>query len=150
MIKMQTPKELVICHVIKGDSILLIRPDTGIGKGKWNAPYGEMNAGEKPNKSAIRNVFQKTGLYVNKTFYHGTIRLFLNGKVEYTYKLQLFSTRLFSGDIKPNMEGEARWFKTSEIPYYEMWADDKYWVNLMLQGKKFDADFSSMKRTRMW
>jgi 8-oxo-dGTP diphosphatase len=138
---MPAPKELAICQVIKNNSILLIRADTGVGKGKWNAPSGEIAVGEKLDKGAMRNVFQQTGLYVNKTIYHGTIRLFLSGKVEYSYKLHIFSTRVFSGDLKPNIEGEARWFNTSEIPYYEMWADDKYWINLVLEGKKFDADF---------
>jgi ADP-ribose pyrophosphatase YjhB (NUDIX family) len=135
------PKELTICHMIKNGTILLIKEETGVNKGKWNAPSGEVAAGEKPEKSAIRNVFQQTGLYVNKALHHGTIRLFLNGKVEYSYKLHVFSSKVFTGNVKPNVAGETRWFNASEIPFYEMWADDKYWMNLILQGKKFDADF---------
>lgn len=138
---MAAPKELAICHVIKNGTLLLIKAEEGINKGKWNAPSGELVNGEKPEKAAMRQAFQQTGLYVSKVMHHGTIRLFLNGKVEYDYKMQVYSTKIFSGDLKPNIKGEARWFNTGELPFYEMWADDKYWVNLVLEGKKFDADF---------
>ncbi|MDE1871321.1 MAG: NUDIX domain-containing protein [Candidatus Micrarchaeota archaeon] len=137
-----TVTEMALCHVIKGgNNILLIKSDEGVSKGKWNAPNGEIAKGEAPVKSAMRHVFQQTGLYVSKANYHGTVRLFLNGKNEYSYRIHVFSTKLFSGDLKPNIKGEAKWFAVSEVPYYEMWADDKYWINLVLQGKEFDADF---------
>ncbi|MGI0100392.1 MAG: NUDIX domain-containing protein [Candidatus Micrarchaeaceae archaeon] len=135
-------KELVICHVIKGGSnILLIKPDEGINKDKWNAPGGKIDKNENHAKAAMRHVFQQTGLFVNKVFYNGTIRLFLNGKNEYSYRMHIYSTKLFSGDLKPNIKGEAKWFASADIPYYEMWADDKYWLGLVLQGKEFNADF---------
>jgi hypothetical protein len=35
-----------------------------------------------------------------------------------------------------------RWFKTSQIPYNKMWADDKYWVPLVLAGKKLQTTFT--------
>ncbi len=135
-------KEIALCHVIKnGSTLLLIKAEEGLNKGKWNAPNGEIQKGETPVKSAMRQVFQQTGLYVSKAAYHGTIRLFLDGKNECSYRLHVFSTRVFSGDLKPNLKGEAKWFDSVDIPYYEMWADDKYWTNLVLQGKEFDADF---------
>jgi 8-oxo-dGTP pyrophosphatase MutT (NUDIX family) len=135
-------KELAICQVLKnGSTFLLIKSDDGINKGKWNAPSGEVQKGESPAKAAMRHVFQQTGLYVSKVTSHGTIRLFLNGKNEFNYLMHVFSTKLFSGDLKPNIKGEAKWFNAPDLPYYEMWADDKYWVNLVLQGKEFDADF---------
>ena len=34
-----------------------------------------------------------------------------------------------------------RWFDTTEIPYEEMWTDDKYWLPLFLEGKKFKGRF---------
>lgn len=135
-------KELAICHVIKsGSELLLIKAEEGISKGKWDAPTAEITKGESPAKAAITAVFQQTGLYVSKVTPHGTIRLFLNGKNEYTYRLHVYSTKLFTGDLKPNIKGEARWFAFSDIPFYEMWADDKYWLNHVLQGKEFEADF---------
>jgi 8-oxo-dGTP diphosphatase len=134
-------KEIALCHVIKNGTLLLIKAESGVNKGKWNAANAEIVQGEKPDKSAIKTLYQQTGIYANKVVDHGLIRLFLNGKTEYDYRIHVFSTKVFSGDVKPNTEGEAKWFATTDLPYYEMWADDKYWINLVLQGKKFDADF---------
>lgn len=133
--------ELAICHVIKNGSLLLIKGEEGFGKDKWNAPSGEIVKGEQPQKAAMKHVFQQTGLYTTKVVNNGTIRLFLNGKNEYSHKLHVFSTKIFSGELKPNIKGEAKWFSNEEVPYYDMWADDKYWLGLVLQGKAFDADF---------
>ena len=133
--------EIALCHVIKNGTVLLMKAEDGINKDKWNAPSSEIAQGEQPMKAAMRAVFQQTGLYVNKTFFHGNIRLFMNGKNEYSYRLHVFSTKFFTGELKPTIKGEAKWFNVTDIPYYEMWADDKYWTNLVLQGKEFNADF---------
>ena len=34
-----------------------------------------------------------------------------------------------------------KWHKIGEIPFEEMWVDDKYWLPLALSGKKFQAEF---------
>ena len=86
--------------------------------GKWSTPEGEVLEGETPAKCAIKNLFQHTGLYASKVINNGTARLFLKGQSECTYRLSIFSTRLFSGNLKPNIEGEAKWFDIKDIPYY--------------------------------
>jgi len=32
------------------------------------------------------------------------------------------------------------WFKVSGIPYEQMWIDDKYWLPLLLDNKRFNGD----------
>jgi len=34
-----------------------------------------------------------------------------------------------------------KWFKIGEIPYQEMWDDDKFWLPYILEGKKLKAKF---------
>ena len=34
-----------------------------------------------------------------------------------------------------------RWFQVDEIPFAEMWPDDKFWLPLFLAGKKFKGHF---------
>ena len=36
---------------------------------------------------------------------------------------------------------KPRWFPVDEIPYSEMWPDDKYWFPLFLKGSKFSGYF---------
>ena len=134
-------KELVLCHAIKAGSILLLKSDKEPYMGRWSAPQGNINGGEPLAKAAMRNIYQQTGLLPTKVTSHGTIRLFLNNSNEYTYRIHVFSTRLFTGALKSNVDGEAKWFDMSEVPYHDMWPDDKYWTTLVMQGKRFDADF---------
>jgi 8-oxo-dGTP diphosphatase/2-hydroxy-dATP diphosphatase len=34
-----------------------------------------------------------------------------------------------------------RWFHVQDIPFHDMWADDKLWFPLFLSGKKFKGSF---------
>ena len=34
-----------------------------------------------------------------------------------------------------------KWFKINEIPFDQMWDDDKFWLPKILEGKKLKAKF---------
>jgi len=38
-------------------------------------------------------------------------------------------------------EGTLRWFTLEEIPFGEMWQDDKHWLPILLEDKNFEGDF---------
>ena len=38
-------------------------------------------------------------------------------------------------------EMKPQWFNFSDIPYEQMWSDDKYWLPILLAGKKFKGNF---------
>lgn len=130
-----------LCHVLDGNKLLLKKATRGISKDKWNAPGGKINGEKTAEKNIVREVFEETGLKIKNAFYHGELKFFLNGKDELSFIVHLFSTKDFSGEIKQTEEGEVKWFGVNEIPYDEMWADDKLWLPLMLDGKKFDCSF---------
>jgi len=130
-----------ICHILSGNKLLLKRATRGISKGKWNAPGGKIDERETPEQNAIREIYEETGLKIKKLFYHGEIKFFLDGKNDLTIHSFLFSTKAFLGEPRSTEEGEVKWFDTDKIPFEKMWPDDKYWIELMLDGKKFDADF---------
>jgi 8-oxo-dGTP pyrophosphatase MutT (NUDIX family) len=128
-----------LCHVIKGKKILLKKATRGISKGMWNAAGGKVDKGETPLHGAIREVFEETGLKVKKPFYHGKIYFYFAGSKKPDIIGYLYSAREFSGKLKSTEEGLVKWFDISKIPYDKMWDDDKYWIEIMLAGKKFDA-----------
>lgn len=133
--------ESTVCHILRGDELLLIKASRGISKGKWNGVGGKLEKGESAQQAAIREVYEETGLKVENLFHHGTLTFYMDGGDELDIIVHVFSTRNFSGTPVSTEEGELKWFKRSQIPYPGMWDDDNYWVEPMLEGKRFDAQF---------
>jgi 8-oxo-dGTP pyrophosphatase MutT (NUDIX family) len=103
--------------------VAAIRP-AGRGERTWALPKGWIDAGESPPETAVREVWEETGL-------HGRLERKL-GDVKYTYT-RANGTRVFKvvsffllrhrsgriGAIPPGMElevAEARWLPLEEAP----------------------------------
>lgn len=133
--------EATLCHIIDGDKLLLKMAVRGVSKGKWNAAGGKVEDGESPLDNAIRETYEETGLTVSNLFYHGLLKFYLNGKMDLSFAVHLFSTTSFKGQLRSTEEGEVRWFKFKDVPFDLLWADDLVWWELMLDGRRFDGSF---------
>ena len=128
-----------LCHIINGDRLLLKEATRGVSKGKWNGPGGKFEKGETAEQCAIRETFEETGIKMQRPFFHGKLYFFMDGRRKLSIEGFLFSTNKFSGRIKSTEEGPVRWFRINELPLSRMWDDDRYWMDLMLKGLRFDA-----------
>ncbi len=137
----QMPVHMTLGHIINGDKLLLKKATRGISIGKWNGPGGKLESDETPRECMIREAYEETGLKMHNPFYHGKIYFYMDGKKKVTFLGYLFSTRKFSGRVRSTEEGKVKWFKIKDMPYDKMWDDDKYWIPLMLSGRKFDMHF---------
>ena len=130
-----------LCHVIDGDRMLLKEATRGVSKGKWNGPGGKFEKGETPRQCAIRETFEETGITMQNPLFHGKLYFFMGGKRKLSIEGFLFSTKKFSGRIRSTEEGPVKWFKLKDLPLDKMWDDNKYWLDMMLSGMRFDAYF---------
>lgn len=131
-----------LCHVFSHGSLLLIRKSKGLfGEGRWNAPGGKLKPGEGIEGCAIREVLEETGLEVRALEPHGELKFHFGPRRDPDWIVHVFSTRSFSGSLRSGPEGEVRWFGLHEIPYDEMWEDDRYWLPLVFRGKRFTGAF---------
>ena len=133
--------EATVCHIIRGRRLLLKKANRGISKGKWNGPGGKIEPGETPEENAMREVFEETGLEVWNPFYHGKLLFYMDGKRKLGIRVHLFSTKEFTGTPRSSEEGEVRWFPVDKLPLDDMWDDDRYWIDSMLNLARFDARF---------
>jgi 8-oxo-dGTP diphosphatase len=129
---------MTLGHIINGNKLLLKEATRGVSKGKWNGPGGKIDKAETPLQCIIRETYEETGITMIKPFYHGRLFFYMNGQKKLTFLGYLFSTKRFKGKARGTEEGEVKWVKISQIPYEKMWDDDKYWMELMLAGRKFD------------
>lgn len=131
-----------ICEIIKDNKILLQKKSAGrFGEGKWNGPGGKLKPNETPTKGVIREVLEETGLTILNPCLKGEIDFYFGEKSEPDWITYIFYVSEFTGVMKPNDEGELKWFDLSKVPYDEMWQDDEYWLPELIEGKKFSGAF---------
>ena len=59
----------------------------------------------------------------------------------YSIHVWVFRAAGFRGDPVETEEAIPLWTPVDAIPYDEMWADDRLWLPLLLDGKRFDGRF---------
>lgn len=56
-------------------------------------------------------------------------------------EVNIFKIKDFMGTPQESEEMKPEWFLVKDIPYDKMWSDDKYWMPLFLENKKFKGNF---------
>jgi 8-oxo-dGTP diphosphatase len=125
---------------VKDERVLLIRKKRGLGAGKINAPGGKLEPGETPYDSALRETQEEIGVTPLELEERGTLHFqFTDG---YSLHCTVFLARDLEGAPVETEEAVPFWVPVTEIPYDEMWEDDRYWLPLMLEGKTFTGFFT--------
>ena len=129
----------LVFHV-RGDEILLIRKKRGLGAGKINGPGGKLEPGETAEQCARREVHEELGIRPIGLEQLGETRFqFIDG---YSIHVHVFRADDFEGTPQATAEAEPLWYRTSEIPYDEMWEDDRLWLPYVLDRIRFEGRFT--------
>ena len=118
----------------------------GFGKGRWNGVGGkpDKEKGETVLDCAIRETEEEIGVKI-KTPEKAAIIDFhfpesLKDK-DWDQQVHLFLVKEWEGEPTETEEMKPQWFNRDNIPFSEMWDDDKYWLPHILGGKKLKAKF---------
>lgn len=129
----------VITYVEKDDELLFIEKKIGLGAGYYNAPGGHIEEDETSFEAAARETKEETGLEIVDLEYRGRLYFqFKEGIRELGY---VFFAKTEGGELKESEETRPFWVNKSEIPFENMWEDDRLWLPGALEGKKFEAYF---------
>lgn len=136
-----------------GDKILLAKKKRGFGKSLYNGVGGKLEKGESVLDAMIRETREEIG--VTPTVYEkygiNEFLEFVNGE-ETNLVFHLFIATEWEGEPTESEEMAPEWFDIENIPYDKMFKDDKYWLPLVLEGKKvrgkfvFDKNWNSLAR----
>lgn len=128
-----------LAFVLRGDEILLIRKKRGLGAGKINGPGGRIDPGESPLECAIRETREELHVVPRELEHAGTLLFqFVDG---YALHVEVFRARAHDGEARETDEAIPLWTRIDEIPFGEMWADDRLWVPHLLAGNSFFGRF---------
>lgn len=132
-------KLLTLCIIKKDSEVLLGMKKRGFGEGRWNGFGGKVGKGEAPEEAAKRELKEEVGIVAKNLEERGVLNFEFENDPE-ILEVHVFYTSNFKGKPTETEEMKPKWFKIDEIPYGEMWPADKYWLPLLLKGKKFRGD----------
>jgi 8-oxo-dGTP diphosphatase len=135
-----TPQQqATILFVRHAGRILLIHKKRGLGAGKINGPGGRLEAGETPRTAAIRECQEELCITPENPHQCGELLFqFVDGL---SIHVHVFLAHHWTGSPTETDEAKPLWVNDTDIPYARMWADDAYWMPLMLNGKSFYGRF---------
>lgn len=129
----------VLCFVRRSHALLLIHKKRGLGAGKINAPGGRIEAGESPAQAAVRETREEVGVTAGHLRQAGRLRFaFVDG---FSLQCEVFTAQVLSGTIAESDEALPFWCPIAAIPYDDMWADDRFWLPLLLEGRDVAGRF---------
>jgi len=128
----------VIVHVVQDGRILLHYKKRGHGAGFWNGLGGKIEPGESPEECALREAREEMGTGVKNLVKLGEITFHdVQGE---DWLVHVFRGEV-EGEPRESEESLPRWFSLSDIPYDDMWEDDRYWLPLVINNLRFRAEF---------
>ena len=132
-------KNAVLCFVVKDGKTLLIRKKRGFGAGKLIAPGGHIESGETPEETAVREVLEETGIRPIRPETFGELHFYFGN--EKAWLVHVLKADDYTGSEQETSEGVPYWHNINNMPFEEMWADDKHWVPKLFAGERFHGTF---------
>jgi 8-oxo-dGTP diphosphatase/2-hydroxy-dATP diphosphatase len=133
-------KQLTLCVVHTDTRVLLGMKKRGFGQGLWNGFGGKVQVGESLRDAALRELREEAGIEASDIRKRGTLLFDIATEPE-LLEVHVFSASGFVGEPAESDEMRPEWFRLPDIPFDAMWADDKYWLPLLLAGKDFEGVF---------
>lgn len=136
---MPTSPPATLMFVVHDGKVLLIRKMRGIGAGKINGPGGKIDPGETPLESVVRESQEELHITPLNPVKMGELWFAMTHIPD--IHCHVFMATEWEGEATETDEAVPLWTPIPEIPYDEMWEDDRHWLPHMLDGDKFLARF---------
>ena len=122
--------------------ILLAMKKRGFGTGKWNGVGGKVSPQESIVAAAIRECQEEIGVTPIKPKLVGKLKFYEKNDPTFGHYAHVFVADKWNGTPTETEEMRPEWFDQQDIPYNNMWVDDRLWCPIMLDGTLFEADFT--------
>jgi 8-oxo-dGTP diphosphatase len=135
--------EATLCHPLIDGELLLIRKKRGLGEGKILGPGGKVETGETPQEAARREVREELRVEPTGLEKCGEFAFHFRDDTpeDDSNRVYVFTADGIQGDPEETEEAIPVWYPRSDLPYDEMWVDDRVWMPHMLAGQTFSGTF---------
>ena len=132
-------KTTTVCYIERDGKYLMIhrtKKQNDENHDKWIGIGGKTEEGESPYDCIRREVFEETGLTIEKPEYRGIVT-FVSDEFPTQY-MHLFKSKDFSGSINKSCdEGELEWIEKARLRTIPMWEGDKIFLDLLDKKTSF-------------
>jgi 8-oxo-dGTP pyrophosphatase MutT (NUDIX family) len=127
--------DVTVCYIRRDGKLLLQLKDRGrFGAGYLNGPGGKVAPGESPEQAVRREVYEETGLRLDEVVFHGIMQFVFGMPEVRRLRAHVFSSLCLTGRARNRDEGKLRWYSERHLPYDRMWADNRFWLPVVLAG----------------
>ena len=133
--------KLTLCIPIKNNKVLLGMKKRGFGAGRWNGFGGKMEEGETIEQATLRELYEEVGIKDGKLNKVGVLDFSFRNDEKKVLEVHIFKLTDFREEPRETEEMKPQWFFLNEIPFSQMWSDDKFWFPFLLNGKLFKGEF---------
>lgn len=141
----QPQETATLMFVQRDDEVLLIRKKRGLGAGKMNGPGGRLEDGETPLQCAIRETEEELCITPRQIRPAGEI--FFHAEDMPRIHAYVYTAAEFTGQPTETDEAVPHWTLLNQIPFDEMWEDDRLWLNAALSGQTIRGWFSFVEES---
>jgi 8-oxo-dGTP diphosphatase len=132
-----------VCYPVVDDEMLLIRKQRGLGAGKIVGAGGKVEDGETPDDCVRREVREELRVRPVGVERVGELHFHFGGPAPDGDSILGYVYRADGVEGKPEATEEAVpvWHPVDDLPYGEMWVDDRVWMPHLLDGRTFRGTF---------
>jgi len=137
-------RDTTLCLLVKEKEIVLAMKKRGFGKGRYNGYGGKPNWGESIEAAAIRELKEESGIDITAKDLkkHAEIEFHFPQKPEWSQRVHVFRIDSWQGTPQESDEMAPEVFSVDNIPFEQMWPDDKHWFSHFLAKKFIKASFT--------
>jgi len=124
-----------LLYVVRDEKLLVIHKKRGLGAGKLNGAGGKVDPGETPLEAAVREFEEELTARPLEPCKLGEVSFDVVDDV--SILIHVYRAEHLVGEPAETDEAVPLWVDVRDVPYDRMWADDRHWLPLLLEGRTF-------------
>jgi len=138
-----TEKNCTLLFLIKDSQVLLAMKKRGFGANRYNGVGGKIDPGESIEQALVRECQEEIGvtpLAYRKVAEHDFVQP--HSDRPWRMYVHVYICDSWHDEPVESEEMTPEWFDIVDIPYAQMWQDDKLWLPQILSGDTVFGEFT--------
>lgn len=144
MSKLRDSTILLLIKRTEGEisEICLAMKKRGFGVGRWNGVGGKKNEQDVTvEDTAIRETQEEINVLAKNMTKCAELTFHFPHNPDWDQLVHVYLCDEWEGEPQESEEMRPQWYAVNNLPFAEMWPDDKFWLPFVLKGKLLKATF---------